>query len=111
MISIITVIALCFVHFFADFICQSDWMAQNKSSSNKALGLHVVCYSIPFLLFGLKFAIVTGILHFIIDYITSRITKKLWEKKQVHNFFVVVGFDQFLHVVSLLLTYRFLGVQ
>ena len=77
-----SIIGLLILHFISDFILQSDWMAQNKSNSNKVLGLHVLTYSIPFLLIGPTFAVVNGIFHFITDYVTSRITKRLWAKKR-----------------------------
>lgn len=51
---------------------------------------------------------ITFITHTFIDYFTSRLNAKLWEKKQVHNFFASVGFDQLLHFVQLILTYKFL---
>lgn len=98
------------LHFLSDFILQSNWMAQNKSSSNKALGLHIFIYSVPFLLIGWKYAILNGVFHFITDYITSRITKKLWSKGDVHNFFVIIGLDQLLHYTALLGTY-YLGIR
>jgi len=91
-------------HWIADFICQSDYMARNKSSSNKALGLHILAYTLVMSVFGIKFALVNGAIHFVVDYMTSRITKKLWAKQDVHNFFVVIGFDQLIHTVTLLLT-------
>ena len=47
------------------------------------------------------FGLIQFITHTIVDYITSRINKKLWESKQVHNFFVMIGFDQFIHYVIL----------
>jgi len=49
-------------------------------------------------------AVINGVLHFITDAVTSRITSKLWQKGDMHNFFVVVGFDQLLHYVCLFAT-------
>lgn len=105
MISIEIILTIVFLHWFADFILQSDWMAQNKSSSNKALGLHIIVYTIPLMYIGFLWAIVNGILHFITDYVTSRITKKLWSNQQVHWFFVVIGLDQMIHYFCLFGTY------
>lgn len=98
------IIIVLLVHWIADFICQSDYMARNKSSSNKALGLHILVYTWVMTVLGLKFAIVNGLIHFVVDFITSRITKKLWAKQDVHNFFVVIGLDQLIHTVTLILT-------
>lgn len=99
---------LLIVHWFADFVCQSNYMAQNKSSSIKALSLHILVYTAILSVFGLKFAIINGLAHFAVDFITSRITKYLWKKQDVHNFFVVIGLDQLIHTITLIYTYNLL---
>ncbi len=109
-------------------------MAQNKSTSNKWLGAHVLTYCFVFwgayiiwLLagglvsshFGVDlphfgtasfgaFILLNGVLHFCTDWVTSRCSKHFWEKKDIHNFFVAIGFDQFIHGVTLILTARLL---
>lgn len=40
----------------------------------------------------------------LVDSITSQVNAQLWEKKKVHWFLVSVGFDQALHVTTLLVT-------
>lgn len=102
------ILALLATHFLADFVFQSDWMAKNKSSNWWALLFHVCVYSIFFIALGWKFAVINGVLHFIVDAITSRITKRLWAKQQVHWFFVIIGFDQLIHYTCLLLTFNWL---
>jgi len=52
---------------------------------------------------------VTFVTHFVTDAITSRINTRLWQEKQVHWFFVSVGFDQFIHYITLALTLQYLG--
>ncbi len=112
MISINVLLLILAIHFIADFIFQTSNQAKNKSSSNKALLEHTFIYSICFLpFFGLAFVVITMILHTITDYISSRITKKLWERKEVHNFFVIIGLDQLLHTVALIYTYKVLYIQ
>ena len=92
------------MHLFADFILQTDQMAINKSKSNFWLTLHIACYSVPFLIFGWKFALVNAIGHWITDFITSRITSYLWKKEERHWFFVTIGIDQAIHLTTLILT-------
>lgn len=117
--NVITVLYLLFIHWIADFLCQTDYMAQNKSTSNKALLLHTVTYtSVMFLgtisllnisiLRLLLFAGITFISHTITDYFTSRLNSRLWNEKKVHWFFVSVGFDQWLHFAQIFLTYIYL---
>lgn len=102
------ILIVIWLHFLADFIMQSNKMALNKSSSFKYLGLHGLVYSIPFLYFGFTFAIITGILHFIIDGITSRITSYFWKKENRHWFFVTIGFDQAVHMSCLILLLKYI---
>jgi membrane-bound metal-dependent hydrolase YbcI (DUF457 family) len=110
-------------HWIADFVFQSHWMATNKSKNNIALGSHVLVYTIiiglllgiPLYVYGnipyntlATWVAVNGILHFLTDYITSRITSKLWQKQDYHNFFVVVGLDQVIHYTCLFATIMYL---
>lgn len=103
---------IIFSHWVADFIAQSDWMAKNKSKSWAALSLHILAYttSLAILLSlvhpktAILYAFVNGALHFVVDAITSRITAKLYAKGDVHNFFVVIGLDQAVHMSTLVAT-------
>jgi len=92
-------------HFFGDFVAQTDWQAKNKSKSNKALLSHTSIYTLFLIPFGLQYALVNGLAHTVIDYFTSRESSKRWANGEVHNFFVVVGFDQYLHFLTLYLTW------
>lgn len=105
-------------HFVGDFVFQRHVWAINKSSSNSALSKHVITYTItlalPCVVFlglstGILVAAINGLFHWLIDYVTSRQTKRLWKQQQVHNFFVVIGFDQLLHYVVLILTLWYFG--
>jgi hypothetical protein len=111
------------LHWYCDFVLQTRWQAENKSKNNMALTLHVGSYSLGILLFLLYFYLcganftITGIfifaglngtLHWCTDFVTSRCTSYLWQKKDVHGFFAVIGIDQFIHSATLLSTIPFL---
>jgi len=111
------ILYLLFIHFVADFIAQSDWMAINKSKRWDALSLHVAVYTVIlsisiWLILPWKIALIYGALngaiHFITDAITSRITSTLWARNKRHWFFVAIGADQFLHYFALIMTYEML---
>ncbi len=117
MIEIKTIILLSLIHFLADFGLQTHEQAVNKGHSNKWLAYHVGVYSIIWFVYisastmsvtsGGLFSIIMFGAHFSTDYITSRLGKPFWEAKDLHNGFVVVGFDQLLHLIQLILTYQF----
>lgn len=100
--------ALLFTHFVADFLLQSDWMAINKSTSWRALTVHVLLYSVCFLWLGPMFTLITFLTHFATDAITSRATAYLYKKNERHWFFVVIGLDQLIHQFTLLYTWEIL---
>lgn len=132
-IQLILILQIVFAHWVSDFMLQSSWMATNKSKDWRALLAHAVtytasmmvlmfCMAILFASTVIKFNMINGIilamspsaymawillngvLHLITDAITSRITAKLWAKGDMHNFFVVVGFDQMIHYTCLFVT-------
>lgn len=122
-------ISLMFGHWFADFVCQTRWMAENKSKSFKALSAHVLVYSLvitfymwyrEFFVIGIQRLTGTGTLtehvpainflwfflatfatHWITDAITSRITSFFHKKGNTKAFFTTIGFDQYLHFIAL----------
>lgn len=104
-------ILMILIHFLADFGLQTHEQAQKKSISYYWLFLHVSVYSLIWFLAAylindnwldcLVFTIITFGCHFITDYITSRISKPFFEKQNFHDGFVVIGFDQVLHMIQL----------
>ena len=102
------IIYAMFAHWIADFIVQRHEWASNKWHSKLALSKHVATYTAVMVTmlapFGLWWqALVIGVLHWPVDYVTSKITHKLYERGDVHNFFVVVGLDQFIHFTTIAL--------
>jgi hypothetical protein len=108
MIDITIVIVLVWTHFFADFVLQTDAMATKKSVSNKILAQHCFLYGVPFVFFGLMFAVINAVVHFMVDWCTSRIAKKFWLANDRRNFFLTVGIDQAIHLTTLIITYKLL---
>jgi len=103
-----------FIHWYADFVCQTDKQAKGKSSNNWQLLAHTGMYGLIITIFTyviflagrfgaqywytpLIFGGIQFVTHTIVDYITSRINKTLWINEEVHTFFVMIGFDQFIH--------------
>lgn len=102
-------------HWIGDFVFQDNKMALNKSDDSGILAYHCIVYSVTIALFyligsaGSVLFITVGLFilwmffsHFVIDFVTARANKKLWMNNQRHWFFVMVGFDQFLHLVTIL---------
>lgn len=104
-IPIVVLLALLFLHWVMDFIAQTDWQSKNKWHNWYALTSHTVIYALPFMSFGLRFWLATLITHTAIDFVTSKLTHKFADDQDWHNFFVVVGFDQWLHATQLVLTW------
>ncbi len=103
-------LSLLCIHFVADFVFQTRWQANNKSSNWLALFEHVATYTTTFTVVGIAqellgcqwgitpmFLLWTFILHFITDACTSRLTKYFWSKQDEKMFFNVIGFDQLIH--------------
>lgn len=123
------VLVILIAHFVADFIFQSHYLAINKSSSVWALIQHIIIYALSFyIIFGLSWyplyyilninitaqtwlqltigiTVVNSLLHYFTDFFTSKLTRYFWNKKDYHNFFVIIGFDQLLHTGLLIYSY------
>lgn len=123
--AIILFISMLIVHWLADYVFQTHEMAMNKSSSNRWLVTHTLVYSgiwsvaiFIYIIYAPKvefpmwrftgFVLITFVAHTVTDYITSREVKKYFDKDDYHNGFVVIGIDQVLHYVQLLLTFYFI---
>ena len=115
--KILDIFLILTIHFIADFIFQKHEWAINKSKDNVALLWHTTTYSLCWIIpifdrsnfkVAMLFCVITFIVHTITDYYTSRLNSYLWSKNRTHDFFVSVGFDQLLHYIQLILTYKLL---
>lgn len=130
----ITAFILILIHHVADFMFQTSDMALGKSKNIWKLLKHTTVYTIVFYIFFsfwyginhqtlaemhltlkvLWFFPITFICHTITDYISSRITSKMFEKQTYYtglpNFgvFAVINIDQMFHYAQLFLTYYYL---
>lgn len=123
----IGLIIVLVAHFVADFIAQPHVIATTKHNDVQALAIHCFLYALTFIAvmflggigmlyfykipydswvnISLSIISINVILHYMIDYFTSKVTHYLWNKKDTHNFFVVIGFDQLLHTGLLVVSY------
>jgi hypothetical protein len=114
-----TVMSLLIAHLIGDFLLQSRWMADGKSSSNKKLLVHGFVYCFILMAFcvtlasswqmALMYVIFNGIMHVATDFVTSRATKQAFEDGDMHSAFLVIGLDQTFHYLTLFLTIPLLG--
>lgn len=118
----ITQLILIFIaHAVLDWWLQTQWMARNKSKDWAALSAHVGVYTVGLMLvplveghhwtvFGLwKWAILNGLLHFVTDAVTSRISSHYFAKHGgagSKGFWNTIGTDQCIHMVTLTVTYH-----
>lgn len=117
-------IYILLVHWVADFLFQSRHMATRKSESNYYLSLHVTIYSFTTIMLWVLFFLIIGThmttftvflslavtfaTHWLTDYVTSRQTSKFYKAENYKAFFDTVGIDQWIHALTLFLTYNYI---
>lgn len=123
--TLLEILLILLIHWFADFVLQTDEQAKNKSKSWSYLLAHTLTYSTIwyvlsmllwpaghimswYVLNSIYFTFITFVCHTITDYFTSRLNSKLWSEGKTHNFFISIGFDQWLHYAQLFTTYYYL---
>lgn len=106
------IILLLFLHYISDFLFQTRHIAETKSKSLKSLSIHCGLYSILFILtVGPIYGILNMVLHFIVDFTTSKFTTYFYQKEDMKMFWNIIGFDQLLHAIILITSYNFLYLQ
>ena len=98
------VIAVVWVHFIADFVVQTRWMADNKSKNLYALLLHIFTYTLCLCVIDVTWALWNGVIHGIQDMVGSNGTSWAFKNKKHKLFWCIIGADQALHLTVLLLT-------
>jgi hypothetical protein len=111
------VVSLLAAHFIGDFLMQSSEVAKGKSRSNLLLLEHVTLYAVPLaatagLLLAspaaaFAFLVLNLSLHFVTDFVTSRVSHRLSSTGRTHEFFCMLGLDQLIHLTTLVLTLEF----
>lgn len=94
------------LHLLGDFVLQTEEMAQNKLRSARVRALHVLCYALPFALWGmwlygwlgLWFAVGVAVTHFVIDSHRFAVNHP-WPAKSI-------VIDQTLHLLTLAMLAR-----
>lgn len=107
MISLHIVLLIIAIHWVADFVLQSTKMATTKSKRLLPLLAHVGTYLLVLSVMTQMWSwcLLNAALHFMTDYVTSRITSRLWAANRTHDFFTVIGLDQLIHYTCLLGTF------
>src|SRR5579859_3942608 len=107
-------------HFIADFLCQSRKMGENKSTSMFWLSMHILVYTIVLGFFSsfffapiqfVNWLVINSVLHFITDFITSRMTTYFYKKQNMKYFWSTIGFDQLVHGLCLFYTSIYFGLS
>ena len=113
-------VSLFFLHFVADFLLQSRKMGKEKSEKFPVLLQHLSIQFIVFSVFtfNLKFALLNTLVHGIIDWNIWKFykytvyfrdktaTKETWKYWEDHIFYTIIGLDQYLHSLTLIVLWK-----
>lgn len=116
------IVAILFIHWIGDFVLQLPGWAETKWYNRSSLIKHAVTYG--FILFGgvfcitctsslnlntfiecILFSACNAFIHYAVDRKTSIYCHNLFSEKRIHDFFVIIGLDQFIHTSLLLISY------
>lgn len=109
-------IALLIVHFIADFLLQRRSVATTKSSNWFAMAEHISIIFLAFLYWGWEFALANALIHMVIDrniwngykFLRRKEDKDTFKYWEDGLFYWTIGFDQLLHVVTLVVLLEWL---
>lgn len=100
-------------HFIGDYVLQPRWMGDKKHKDESILFLHGTVYSITlmiFLLFTftvpqiLILGILNGVLHVVVDAVTSNLSHYFYGQERYKMFFIVIGIDDLIHLYTIFAT-------
>ena len=103
-------------HWIGDYVLQFNKIADFKSTSLLWLTIHVLLYTsvllgVSLYLFSvvdaMKLSLVNGCLHFVTDWVTSKFSSRYRAKPRI--FYPIIGFDQLIHTVTLMVTINYIG--
>lgn len=100
---------IVWLHFIADSVFQSCYIPGKKENKKALAWLHCLVYTFFWLAFPIKFILFIGLSHCLVDFFTVRLGDELWEEGKVYKFFVLLGFDQALHLSLLFWANTYLG--
>lgn len=106
--------AILIGHFVADFVCQPRSWATKKHEDVTPLIYHVSLYmfmmavafgvvavgKIPLTLVVL-WTLMNGVMHFIVDFVTSKLVHKYSQEGKIGTAIKIIGLDQLLHYLCL----------
>lgn len=115
--NLIVIYTILFGHWISDFVLQRNKKKTKGKIKNKNLKHilpHTFLYTtiLTILVFILQlfniiepiysfvvllFYFITFVTHFLTDFIVTKINEKFLRKNKRHEYFVTIGFDQFLH--------------
>ncbi len=106
------IILLILIHAAGDFLLQGSGLSTLKSQKRIYLIVHVAIYTAMLIILsplllglsfmqGLFFGLVNGLAHLIVDFITTYLKNKFWEKNEA-AYITVISFDHIIHLLILI---------
>ena len=112
----VRIILILLMHAAGDFVLQGSVLSKLKAYKTAYLFAHVGIYTTFFLVLSpvflglsyiqsLQFSLLNGGAHLIVDFVTSKLKKLYWEKKNENAFVAVISFDHITHLTCLFTSY------